>query len=146
VGYRPKRLAAAVGLLTAHGDAVEADLQRWYGVDVRDLYRGGLTYRRLLVLVENLPADSAVAAIVAKEVQDPQAPEYERQWTISEHMLAAILDQLAVLSWLQIAATVKNPPPAPKPIRRPGEKSVQVRRLSAEERAMIDRINLGGQQ
>ena len=42
-------------------DVLEADLQRYYGVDLADLWRGGLSVRRLSVLVDNLPDDSATA-------------------------------------------------------------------------------------
>lgn len=51
-------------LLREHEDAVEADLQRYYQIDIADLWRGGLTVRRLSVLIQHLPADSAVAAAV----------------------------------------------------------------------------------
>lgn len=51
-------------LLRDHTDAVEADLQRYYGVDLADLWRSGLSVRRLSVLVAGLPAEAlSVAAI-----------------------------------------------------------------------------------
>lgn len=40
---------------------VEADLQRFYRVDLADYWRGELSPRRLSVLVEQLPAESATA-------------------------------------------------------------------------------------
>ena len=45
-------------LLRDHADAVEADLQRYYGVDLADLWRSGLSVRRLSVLVTGLPSGS----------------------------------------------------------------------------------------
>lgn len=51
-------------LLREHSDAVEADLQRYYQIDLADLWRGGLNVRRLSVLIQFLPSDSAVAAAV----------------------------------------------------------------------------------
>lgn len=52
-------------MLRKHGDAVEADLQRWYHIDYRDRWRFDadgnrkLTVRRIGVLIRHLPADSA---------------------------------------------------------------------------------------
>lgn len=40
---------------------MEADLQRFYGIDYRDRWRGDLTLRRLLTLIRYLPGDSAVS-------------------------------------------------------------------------------------
>lgn len=40
---------------------VEADLQRFYRVDLADYWRGELSPRRLSVLIEQLPPDSATA-------------------------------------------------------------------------------------
>lgn len=50
-----------------HGRALEADLQRYYQIDLRDRWRRGddglrlLSLRRLGALVSALPSDSAVA-------------------------------------------------------------------------------------
>jgi hypothetical protein len=52
-----------VALLRAHSDALEADLQRFYGVDLGDLWRGRLSLRRLSALVRYLPPGSAVWSI-----------------------------------------------------------------------------------
>lgn len=40
---------------------MEADLQRYYGVDLLDYYRGLITARKLHVLIDQLPYDSATA-------------------------------------------------------------------------------------
>lgn len=42
-------------MLAVHGGAVEADLQRFYGIDLADMYRGLITPRKISVLVMNLP-------------------------------------------------------------------------------------------
>ncbi|MCY9786828.1 hypothetical protein KIK06_23375 [Nocardiopsis sp. EMB25] len=49
-------------LLRRYADAVEADLLRFYQVDLVDLYRPGprLTWRRLGTLIRMLPADATV--------------------------------------------------------------------------------------
>lgn len=48
-------------LLGEDSDTVEADLQRYYHVDLADFWRGELSLRRLSVLVNCLPSDSATA-------------------------------------------------------------------------------------
>ncbi|UIW13268.1 tail assembly chaperone [Arthrobacter phage Crewmate] len=58
--------ATLVVLLRESSDVVEADLQRFYGVDLADYWLGELSPRRLSVLIEKLPPDSATARHYAK--------------------------------------------------------------------------------
>ena len=58
-------------LIREHEELVEADFQRFYHIDYRDRYRPGgglsrLTLRRLLALVDGLPAES----LFRSEVED----------------------------------------------------------------------------
>ena len=46
-------------LLRDHPDAVEADLSTYHRIELVDLWRGRLTFRRLAVLLRFLPPDSA---------------------------------------------------------------------------------------
>lgn len=97
-----------------HAEALEADLLRHYGVDLLDWHRGRLSSRRLRVLVEHLPADSSFARAVHGEAAG---------WSLTEHLLAAVVDQLAVANWM--FATVNRdenaePLPYPEPLTRPG--------------------------
>ncbi|WGH21088.1 tail assembly chaperone [Arthrobacter phage Cassia] len=55
------KLGALVRLLRESPDVVEADLQRFYGVDLADYWRGELSPRRLSVLIQQLPPTSATA-------------------------------------------------------------------------------------
>ncbi|MBX6384660.1 MAG: hypothetical protein IRZ07_17120 [Microbispora sp.] len=60
---------------------MEADLQRWYQVDLRELWRpgGGLSWRRLGVLLRWLPAEAATWQVLG------------RAWmTRTEHFLAGL--------------------------------------------------------
>ena len=103
-------------LLNEHGEAIEADLQRTYGVDLRDVGTPDLTWRRLRVLIQHLPADSALSRSVHGDAVE---------WGASEHLLANIFDAISALVW-QGGNPKKNP--KPKPIPRPGDKRAKKRR------------------
>ncbi len=97
-----------------HAEALEADLLRFYGVDLLDWHRGRLSARRLTVLVKHLPRESAVHRAQAGE---------SAEWGVTDHLLAAVVDQLAVANWM--FATVHQdedatPEPYPEPVHRPG--------------------------
>lgn len=99
---------------------MEAALQRFYNVDLRDLYRpgSGLTYRRVLTLIQQLPSP----------------------WTIEAHLLDDIRRQLA--------ASKENPRPKPSPgrFRKPPrthsperqKKLRDARRRARERQRLID--------
>jgi hypothetical protein len=93
---------------------VEADLLRFYGVDLLDYHRGRLTARRLRVLIRHLPRDAALVRAVRGEDVD---------WGLAEHLLAAAVDQLAAGNWMFAAAHTADgadPPERPEPVPRPG--------------------------
>lgn len=46
--------------------AVESDLQRFWGIDYRDRWRGGLTLRQIAARLSHLPADSALAVTMGR--------------------------------------------------------------------------------
>ncbi|WP_249126310.1 DUF5361 domain-containing protein [Streptomyces sp. A2-16] len=88
---------------------------RHYGVDLLDWHRGRLSSRRLRVLVEHLPSDSSYARAVHGEQAD---------WTVTDHLLAAAVDHLAVANWM--FATVHRdedaePAEYPEAVPRPGD-------------------------
>lgn len=63
-------------MLREHSGAVEADLQRFYGIDYRDRWRGvGLTWRRLWTLIKHLPLDSATVRELNGDVSPWQRSE-----------------------------------------------------------------------
>lgn len=94
--------------LREHEGAVEADLQRYYGIDYRDRWRGDLTLRRLLVLIRYLPRESAVQIAVNGE-----------HWSIEAHLI----DDLRM-----VQVHSKKNPAKPHPARPLGNP----KRLNAE--------------
>ncbi|MEU5043029.1 hypothetical protein AB0G40_19165 [Streptomyces griseorubiginosus] len=92
---------------------------RHYGVDLLDWHRGRLSSRRLRVLVEHLPPDSSFARAVHGE---------QAEWTVTDHLLAAVVDHLAVANWM--FATVHRdedtePAEYPEAVPRPGGGNTQ---------------------
>ncbi|MFE5332569.1 hypothetical protein ACFRCG_39945 [Embleya sp. NPDC056575] len=63
-------IAGLAHLLREHGEAIEADLLRYYQVDLLDLYRGEMSWRRLRVLIRYLPVESATSR--AMQPRDPK--------------------------------------------------------------------------
>jgi hypothetical protein len=100
--------------VTEHAEAIEADLLRHYGVDLLDYHRGRLSARRLRVLIQHLPRDAALVRAVHGE---------DAEWGLTEHLLAAAVDQLATGNWLFATAHTPeqaSPPERPRPVPRPG--------------------------
>lgn len=79
-----------------------------------------MTMRRLWVLVSRLPPDSNSQAIMSG--RPGEGPE-RAEWSTTNHLLAAIHDQLQYANYLTGAVNSgnkKNPVPEPKPLPRPG--------------------------
>ena len=93
---------------------MEADLLRFYQMDLLDYYRGTLSPRRLRVLIRYLPRESALVRALHGDVAD---------WGLTEHLLAGVVDELAVGNWLFVTANSDehaDPPARPRPVPRPG--------------------------
>jgi len=130
-------LRALLHLLRVHGQAVEADLQRYYNVDYRDRWRRHsdgvrrLTLRRIWVLLSHLPPDSAIAAIER---------DGQMWWSLEAHLLDDVRMTIEAVN------TEKGKPkPRPHPDRRKkaGKRKVtdagRRRKLAAARRRARDR-------
>jgi hypothetical protein len=76
-------------LIERYGGAIEADLHHHYGVNLLDLWCGALSPRKVLNLIDHLPATSNYIAAVAGDDQladqvraspGPRAPRLQ-DWT-----------------------------------------------------------------
>lgn len=76
-------------ILDGHGGALRADLQRYYGLDFVDLWRGTLSPRRVWQLAEHLPHDSSLFAALSG------GPQF-REWNTQTQLLAQIFNALRV--------------------------------------------------
>lgn len=95
-----------IDFLEEHGESIEADLQRYYNVRLSDVFTGKLSWRRLHVLVSQLPYDSQTSLSVNGG---------EILWKHNEELLAAIVDILAVANWQRGGGKGQRP----KPVKRP---------------------------
>jgi len=111
-------LSELVALLRDDADVVEADLQRFYGVDLAAYWRGELSLRRLSVLVSRLPADSATARKHADVNPD---------WTVEAILIADL--------WA--AWTGKPHPALPKP-KSASTRYASLRARLEEQRARLE--------
>lgn len=99
---------------------MEADLRRFYGVDYRDRWRGGLSLRLIHNLVSHLPLDSATATAIRG------GPH----WSLEAHLLDDVR---------MVLTHTKDRPAKPHPLRvapaRTSAPSPERRRRLAEARA-----------
>lgn len=126
---RPGEIRSLRGFLAEHAEAVEADLLRYFREDLRDLWRGGLSYRRLWVLLKHLPADSSTQTKLRdaanSELEDLVAATPDQDvkfgpWALINYQLAKITDELAWLRYEQAHLGGAGDYPKPEPTPRPG--------------------------
>lgn len=104
-------IAGAAALLSEHGGAIEADLQRYYGLHLGD-FPWPLTARRLTVLLQSLPEDSAFNLGLL--------PEDARTWSLDRSLLASVVDELRISTWQRAVINGAKGMAFPTPIPRPG--------------------------
>lgn len=114
---------------------MEADLHRFYGVDLADMWRGQLTPRKVAVLVENLPQGAQTWV----DFGGPMAvtPEAEATYVV-EH-------ELATLWWLHTGKKGDRPqfrdyPPFANPAVAPDkarDKAEQWRKREADRQRRL---------
>jgi hypothetical protein len=96
-------------------------------VDLLDYHRGLLSSRRLRVLIQHLPREAALVRALHGDAAD---------WGLSEHLLAATVDEIAVGNWLFVSANTPenaDPPERPRPIPRPGDEETETPAATPEE-------------
>lgn len=122
-------------------DEVEADLQRYFGVDLRDLWRGGLTLRRIGVLVAALPPESlTMSALLPTMPESGESDKPDRQWSTEAQLLASVVDAVTSLTHAYVAGHSKTSPPRWQPIKRPSDKRPQtIRRMTPAQREALRR-------
>ncbi|MFF4791820.1 hypothetical protein ACFY2M_19125 [Streptomyces sp. NPDC001276] len=95
-----------------------------------DVHRGHMSWRRLRVLIQHLPPESATLTALRNAMSDEELaaqaekgePEKDR-WSKLEQLVSVVADRVARVEYVLICANTdskrKRPDP-PEPIRRPG--------------------------
>ena len=117
-----------------HGGALRADLQRYYGLDLADLWRGTLSPRRVWTLAEYLPEGSALLAALAG------GQEY-RPWTLEAQLTAALVNAVRVADANNVRANGGKVRQNPKPIEPPAP-AKQKKRLDLSSHPLAQPIPL----
>lgn len=126
-------------------------------MDLLDLHRGRLSWRRLRVLIQGLPPESRTMTAMRNALPDEEFAEQaengqpERgRWSQAEQLLAGIHDRLASLQHVTICAHTDSKskrPKAPEPMRRPGVRAMKPKQKITPEQAdhLWSMLNPGAQ-
>lgn len=110
-------------LIRQHGEAIDADLRHFYpGHRLADVTSGRLTLRELRTLLRGLPHDGTALWRSTRDAAGRTGgakPPPDSWWTPERDLLATLIDQQALLLWMQSEDGHKNRN-RPKPIERPG--------------------------
>jgi hypothetical protein len=124
---RSGKIGRLSALLDEYGEAIEYDLLT-IGIDIKGLWTGALSWRRLGVLIDHLPAESATKTAIRESLSEDKLAELGKlpktshgTWSRDSYLLAAIKDELSILRFvtLRIAG---NEVDTPDLYERPGIK------------------------
>lgn len=111
-------------------------MQRYYRLDLADVWRGHMTFRRLRALIEHLPADSALFYSIA------DVDENRRGWSLSDLLLGSAVDALNRLQWLY-SEVHRDPKKAPRQAPHP-ESVLPTALEKPEDIPLVSPHQLGG--
>jgi hypothetical protein len=143
--YVNGKIKRAVWYSQTFQEEIEADFARYYHLDSLDvLIPGGMSWRKMLVLIEHLPSEGAVntairnmfpAEILAENSSDPvKAP-----WSATESLLATAIDEIRVMQWIYMQVHSESKVPRPQPIPRPGvETKRKLHKISIADAQRLD--------
>ena len=123
-GQSMQGIADVAAFIGDHPADLTSDLQRWYGVDLRDLWRGHLSYRQVQAFIDGLPPESATKTrirdqMTAEDFASAPDPDGWGPWSKTEELLAVLIDRVRALEYVTLAVNGAKPA-APEPVRRPG--------------------------
>lgn len=105
-------------------------LRYFHGVDLLDVHCGRMSWRRLRVLIQHLPPESATWTALRNELSPAELaaqaekgrPELGR-WSQLEQLIAANVDATRRVEWALWSVNIEQKskrPDMPEPMRRPG--------------------------
>jgi hypothetical protein len=141
------KISEALWITSTYAEEVECDLQRYYGLDFRDLFLRDtrLTWRRLLVLLRHLPPESALNTAIRNDASESelarssaQSDPTQGRWSATDSMLASILDEIRMGNWAYVQVHSEQSVRRPEPIRRPGVSGRRSKVMTLEDAMKID--------
>lgn len=98
-------------LVDHHFEAMEADFQRYYGLDLRACLWGEtpMGVRRLCALIDHLPLDSALARDQARDTLGSG-------WNMDTELLAKVAELVDTTNRILVKVNSKPGTPEPRPI------------------------------
>jgi hypothetical protein len=134
-GSRPPGSLSLYELLSKHAGPLAADFRRFYRLDICDLFRGRLSPKLALALVEQLPVEAATVTSMRG------GPEFVG-WDRHAFLMADLFDAVESLVFVTTAANAKDPKkvPVPRNYPRPGDKP-----KSSEPDILLSRLRGGDQ-
>lgn len=126
---------------------MEADLLRYFAIDLMDLWRGRLSFRRLAVLIRHLPSESWTQTALRDEAEHEPAEPAENEaasftgqpWALTNYQLASLKDEIAHLRYVVARTAGNDKYPTPTPTPRPGLHR-PIRRQSAAAIAYLKKL------
>ncbi|MFG2352576.1 hypothetical protein [Streptomyces sp. NPDC048521] len=107
-------------------------LRYYNGVDLLDVHRGRLSWRRLRILIQHLPSESATWTALRNAMPEEElAKQAEKgepekdSWSKLEQLVATVADRVARVEYVLICANTSKKsqrPDPPQPIQRPGSR------------------------
>jgi hypothetical protein len=123
------KISEAWWITSRFAEEIEADLQRYYGLDFVKLFvpGSGLTWRKLLVLVRHLPPESAVNTAIRNTMPESvmaragaKHDPTKSSWSALESLVALLIDEVRQQTWTYVQSKSEKRVARPTPIRRPG--------------------------
>jgi hypothetical protein len=114
-------------------------------MDVLGLHTGGTSWRRVRILIEHLPPESATKTAMRLRAEAEGAPadeDYEpadAPWSSLEMLTAVAIDRLSEISYY-VQRGNGGKPDKPKPLPRPGVRDKSKRKLRPVEGAMAEHL------
>jgi hypothetical protein len=120
-------------LIDQAGEAILADLQAEYGLNLVDVLReGSQTPSTILILIKQLPLGSRTIATL-------RGGDQFVGWDVDRYFVAQLIDSVNRVAYAVAASNSKRKPKAPKPTPRPKKNAVESnpfrQRLAAAKKA-----------
>jgi hypothetical protein len=142
------KISKALWVTETYPEALEADLHRYYGLDLVQFFRpgSGLSWRKLLALTEYLPPEGALNTAIRNSLPEDELARRrgagdpaKAPWSSLESLMAIMVDEVRQLAWMYAQSHTESKLPRPEPLPRPGvSKGSRLRPISLEAARRID--------